>query len=227
MTQGRAVAGKLDSEAIVEAALRIFDLENDVDGLTIRRLAAELGVGTMTLYSYFRGKDEILDAMADHVLGRMEMPPPAADEDTATALRVVGHSFLAMLRSHPSVRRMLATRVTTSLESLRGAMEAVLDRLVNAGIPGPLAVQCYGFLITYAMGFASYQAPRPWGRGDDDDSIEARRRRRHFYLAMPATDFPRVLQLADHLVNLPSDDQFDFGLDAFIEAVLARIRASS
>lgn len=223
MARTRTVGGKLDPEVIIDAALRISDAENDLDGLTVRRLAAELGVGTMTLYSYFRGKDEILDAMADHVLGRMEMPPAAPDEDPATAMRVVAHSFLEMMRDHPSVIRMLATRVTTSTESLHGAMELVLDRLCAAGIPGPLAVECYGFLITYAIGFASYQSPRPWGRGDDDDSAEERRQRRHFYSAMPASDFPRVIELADHLVDLPSDKQFDFGLEAVIGAVMSRV----
>jgi AcrR family transcriptional regulator len=223
MARGRAVGGKLDPEVIIDAALRISDAENDLDGLTVRRLAAELGVGTMTLYSYFRGKDEILDAMADHVLGRMEMPPAMPDEDPATAMRVVAHTFLSMMRSHPSVIRMLATRVTTSRMSLRGAMEAVLDRLCAAGIPGPLAVECYGFLITYAIGFASYQSPRPWGRGGDAASAEERRQRLHFYSAMPADDFPRVIGLAEHLVELPSDRQFDFGLEAFVDSVVARL----
>ncbi|MGY1805816.1 TetR/AcrR family transcriptional regulator [Blastococcus sp. SYSU D00669] len=225
MPRTRTNGGKLDPEVIVDAALRISDEENDLDGLTVRRLAGELGVGTMTLYSYFRGKDEILDAMADHVLGRMEMPPAAPDEDPATAMRVVAHTFLAMMRSHPSVIRMLATRVTTSRTSLKGAMEAVLDRLQASGIPGPLAVEVYGFLITYAIGFASYQSPRPWGRGDDEDSAEQRRQRQHFYAAMPAGDFPRVVELAEFLVELPSDKQFDFGLEAFIDAVVARIPA--
>jgi AcrR family transcriptional regulator len=223
MARGRTVVGKLGPEVIIDAALRISDAENDLDGLTVRRLAAELGVGTMTLYSYFRGKDEILDAMADHVLGRMEMPPAAPEEDAATALRVVAHSFLRMMRSHPSVIRMLATRVTTSTTSLRGAMEAVLERLCAAGIPGPLAVECYGFLITYAIGFASYQSPRPWGRADDAESAEQRRQQLHFYSALPAPSFPRVIELAEHLVGLPSDKQFDFGLDAFVGAVVARI----
>ena len=223
MARGRSAGGKLDPDVIIDAALRISNEENDLEGLTVRRLAADLGVGTMTLYSYFRGKDEILDAMADHVLGRMEMPPAAPDEDPATALRVVAESFLVMMRSHPSVIRMLATRVTTSPVSLHGAMEVVLDRFCAAGIPGPLAVECYGFLITYAIGFASYQSPRPWGRGDDEASVEERRQRLHFYAAMPAPEFPRVIELAEHLVDLPSDKQFRFGLDAFIDSVVARL----
>ncbi|URN00973.1 TetR/AcrR family transcriptional regulator [Actinomadura madurae] len=68
-------ARTLTRERIVETAVRIGDSES-LDTLTVRRLAGELGVGAMTLYSYFRNKEEILDAMADHVLGGMELPPP-------------------------------------------------------------------------------------------------------------------------------------------------------
>jgi AcrR family transcriptional regulator len=209
----------LTPERIIDAALRISDSEGDLDRLTVRRLAADLEVGTMTLYSYFRSKDEILDAMADQVLGRMRLPAEP-DNGPAEALRTVGQAFFAMMREHPSVVRLLATRVTDSRTALRGAMEAVLQRLVDAGIPGRQAVQCYGFLITYAIGFASYQAPRQWGRSDDDMSTEQRRQRTHFYSALPIDDFTQVVQHAEDVAGLPSDEQFATGLEAFIDATV-------
>src|SRR5918999_5584598 len=113
----------LSAQRIIDAALRISDADGDLDRLTVRRLAADLGVGTMTLYSYFRSKDEILDGMADHVLGRMELPAAPAT-GPADALRTVGHAFLALMQEHPSVVRLLASRVTSSRTALRGAMEA-------------------------------------------------------------------------------------------------------
>jgi len=216
----------LTPERIIEAALRICDAEGDLDRLTVRRLAGDLEVGTMTLYSYFRSKEEILDAVADHVLGRMELPP-APDAGPAEALRTVGHAFLAMMREHPSVVRLLATRVTDSRTALRGAMEAVLRRMVDAGIPATQAVHCYGFLITYAMGFATYQAPRPYGRGTDAASAEERRQRMHFYAALPLEDFPLVVELAGDLSGLPSDEQFDRGLEAFIDATVHTLDRTS
>jgi len=47
-------------ERIADAALAVIDAEG-LDGLTVRRLAQELGVGTMTLYWYVQNKDEVLD----------------------------------------------------------------------------------------------------------------------------------------------------------------------
>lgn len=212
----------LTHSQITEAALRIADSGAGLDGLTVRRIARELGVGTMTLYSYFRSKDEILDSMADHVLGGMQLP--AADQEAPSdAIRVVAHAFFDLMRSHPSVARLFSTRVTTSLTAMRGAMEVVIARLVSAGIPGPMAVRCYGFLITYAIGFASYQNPRPWGLWDPAEQGELRRQRGHFYAALPRVEFPMMVELADTLVTLPSDEQFNFGVEAFISWVTVNL----
>lgn len=84
----------------------------------------------MTLYSYFRNKEEILDAMADHVLGGMEAPPAETD-DPLNILTGCGRTFRAMMLAHPCVARPLSTRVTDSINSLDGAMEDVLARVGN------------------------------------------------------------------------------------------------
>lgn len=224
---GRGRGAMLTPDKIITTALEIADADGDLDRLTVRRLASELGVGAMTLYSYFRSRDDILDAMADHVLGRMRLPT-AEPAGPAEAIREVGFAFLEMMRDHPTVVRLLGSRITDSRTALQGAMEAPLQRLVDAGIPGPLAVRCYGFLITYAIGFASYQVPRPWGRPveeDADEQGEARRQRVHVYSAMPIDAFPRMVELAEELVTLPSDDQFAHGLEAYVAATTAQLAA--
>ncbi|MEJ2869864.1 TetR/AcrR family transcriptional regulator [Actinomycetospora sp. OC33-EN08] len=207
----------------MDAALAIADSEADLDRLTVRRLAADLDVGVMTLYGYFRNKDEILDAMGDRILGSMAFPDEV-DTEPAAALRTLGLAFLAMMREHPSVVRLLATRVTDSPAALVGAMEGVLHRLAAAGITGPLAVRCYGFLITYALGFSAYETPRTWGRaGDAGDAAEARRRRSHFYAGLDRDRFPHTVDLAAELPALPTDEQFADGLDAWIAGVVTRV----
>ncbi|GAA4920656.1 TetR family transcriptional regulator [Actinomycetospora succinea] len=221
---GSAPAVALTADRIVDAALAIADQEADLDKLTVRRLAADLDVGVMTLYGYFRNKDEILDAMGDRILGSMDLPAEVETEPAA-ALRSLGHAFLAMMRDHPSVVRLLSTRVTDSPGALVNAMEGVLARLAAAGITGPLAVRCYGFLITYALGFAAYQAPRSWGQGQgqDDDRSEARRQRSHFYAGLSRDRFPHTVGLAEELPALPTDEQFADGLEAWIAGMVAQL----
>lgn len=204
----------LTRERIVETAVRIGDAEN-LDTLTVRRLAGELGVGAMTLYSYFRNKEEILDAMADHVLGGMEVPAAETD-DPVEVLMACGRAFRAMMLAHPCVVRLLSTRVTDSVDALDGAMENVLARLESAGLTGADATRAYGLLITYALGFSGYRTPRTWG-----DDPEARRQRRHFYAGLPADRFPSTVRLSPELPTLPSSEQFEFGLRLIAEGLAA------
>src|SRR5699024_4356793 len=109
------------------------DAEGDPNRLTMRSLAAQLDVGAMTLYTYFRNKDEILDGMADRVLG--ELVTPEDVHDPAGAVRSLAWAVLNVMREHPSVGRLLAARLTDSEDALYGSMEIPLRRLVDAGIP--------------------------------------------------------------------------------------------
>jgi AcrR family transcriptional regulator len=210
----------IDRDQIIEAATRIAD-EEGIDALTIRRLAADVGTGAMTLYSYFRNKEEILDGIADHVLGGFRLPP-AEETERAAVVRTLASAFLQMMREHPSIVRLFTTRVTTSPESLRGAMELVVGRLREAGFGGHEAVQLYGLVMHYTLGFASYQAPRQWGKPDHPDVEELQRQRRHFYSALPLADFPNLVALAGDVTTLPSDEQFLFGLECLIDGFLRK-----
>ncbi|QOC93412.1 TetR/AcrR family transcriptional regulator [Micromonospora craniellae] len=209
---------KLSREDIIVAALEMSDAAPDLDAVTIRSLAHRLNVGTMTLYGYFRSKEDLLDAVADHVMGTLRMPD-VPDESPGEAIRAVADAFLDLMSEHPSVVALLATRTTRSRDSMRVAMEAVLRRLVSAGLPAPLATQCYGFLIQHAIGYTTYRAPRPWGWASTPEVQELRRQQEHFYAALPVTDFPLVVEWASELVLLPAQETYNFAVDALVARV--------
>ena len=66
---------RLSRERVVEAALAIADADG-LGALTIRSLAAELGVKPMSVYYHVANKDEILAALVDVVFGEIELPVP-------------------------------------------------------------------------------------------------------------------------------------------------------
>ena len=68
---------KLDLDAVVEAAIALAD-EQGLAAVTMRALAARLGVSAMTLYGYVPGRDELLDLMLDLLYARMGRPPWSA-----------------------------------------------------------------------------------------------------------------------------------------------------
>ncbi|MBE1485339.1 TetR/AcrR family transcriptional regulator [Plantactinospora soyae] len=69
---------KLSVERIVRAAIEVADAEG-LAGLSMRRVADELGVTAMSLYTYVPSKAELIDVMVDTV--HAEEPRPAGSEE--------------------------------------------------------------------------------------------------------------------------------------------------
>jgi len=77
-------------EQIAQVAFEIADLEG-FDAVSMRRVARELGAGTMTLYSYVRTKDELVALMDDQLMGELLV----SEEEMARPWPV---AFVAILR---------------------------------------------------------------------------------------------------------------------------------
>jgi AcrR family transcriptional regulator len=94
-------------DEIAQAAVRIADREG-FDALSMRRLAAALDAGTMTLYHYVRTKDELLTLVLDEIMG--EVVVPAGEEipsDWRAALRMIAERSRASLERHPWILDMM------------------------------------------------------------------------------------------------------------------------
>jgi len=65
----------LDVNEVVATGIRLADSDG-LAAASMGRVAKELGVGTMTLYTYVPSKDELLELMVDQVLGERELPGP-------------------------------------------------------------------------------------------------------------------------------------------------------
>jgi AcrR family transcriptional regulator len=86
---------------IAAAAVRIADAEG-FGALSMRRLAGELGAGTMTLYHYVRTKDELLTLVTDSVMGEVVVPPDEPlPADWRAAVTVLANRSRAALLRHP------------------------------------------------------------------------------------------------------------------------------
>jgi AcrR family transcriptional regulator len=86
-------------QAIVGAALALADSDGVV-AVTMRGVAERLGLGTMTLYSYVGGKDELIDRMVDAVVGEMLVPEPMPP-DWRGALRAIALRTHDVFARHP------------------------------------------------------------------------------------------------------------------------------
>ena len=84
-------------EEIAVAAVHIADTEG-LDALSMRRLAAELDAGTMTLYHYVRTKDELLTLALDQVMAEVLVPGPLPSDWRDAMVLIASASRRALLR---------------------------------------------------------------------------------------------------------------------------------
>jgi AcrR family transcriptional regulator len=211
--------GRLVSrEQIVALAISLGD-QQGLD-FSVRQLAEGLNIGTMTLYSYFSSKDEILDAMADKLLGALTVPLEEG-ADFEEILHATAEAYRDLFRRHPSALRLLATRATGKSDVAAGGMNETLAALRSAGLDAPTAVKVMGVIVQYTLGFSTYQMARPWGWPDaDPESVRVRTLR---YESSNAVAFPHVVEAAAELTQLPTEAQFEFGLNAIARGLRAAV----
>ncbi|MFF2494336.1 TetR/AcrR family transcriptional regulator [Agromyces sp. NPDC058064] len=217
--QGASEAG-LSRQRVVVEAIRLADREG-ADGLSMRRLAGSLGAGAMSLYRYVASKEELLDAMIDLVFEEIELPPRAADWQSAMRRRA--ESARQVLARHPWAIGLMESRTSPGPANLRHR-EAVTACLRTAGFPVVMATHANWLLDSYVYGFALQEANLP---GDSAEALSDLAE--HVFLPqLPPDEFPYLNESAAALVAAGYDPagEFAFGLDLVLGA-LERLRASA
>ncbi|MFJ8717806.1 TetR/AcrR family transcriptional regulator [Streptomyces violaceus] len=144
----------LTLDRIVEAAVQVADAEG-LGGLSMRRVAAELGTGTMSLYRYVPGKGELLDLMLDRVQ-RPTGEPAGPGGGWRAALEAVARENLALYRRHPWLLQVNQSRPILGPSALDG-MERVLTRIRPMGLTDPELVSVIIMIDGYVVGAARTQ----------------------------------------------------------------------
>src|SRR5205823_341014 len=92
---------------IAAAAMAVADAEG-VDAVTMRRVADELGAGTMTLYHYVRSKDELIALVVDQMMGELLIPDDEMPDDWREAFAAIGRRSREAFRRHVWIHEMIA-----------------------------------------------------------------------------------------------------------------------
>lgn len=210
----------LSKERVVAEAMRLADQEG-VDGLSMRRLASELGAGAMSLYHYVANKDNLLDAMIDVVFSEIDLPDPR--QDWRTAMRARALSARQVLAAHPWAISQMEARTTPGPANLRHR-EAVLGCLRGAGFSVVMATHANWMLDSYLYGHALQEASLPF-----DTVEEFTQATEEVYLPqLPPEEFPYLAGSAEELLAAGDDpaEEFAYGLDVILDALEARRTAS-
>lgn len=141
-------APALTQERIVAAALALVDADG-LAGLTTRRLGEALGVQAMSIYHHFPSKQHLLDALVDHALAAIVLPP--AGPDPAERVRRLAYAWRAEAHRHPKLYPLLAAHRLDTPTGVR-FIESVLA-LIEALVPErELAARHFRVYGYYLMG---------------------------------------------------------------------------
>ncbi len=220
---------RLSRARIVAQAVGILDADG-VRGLSMRRVASELGVTAGSLYWYVDTKDELLELALDEVLGETlaEVRAGGGAEpsgDWRSALGALARRQRAMLLRHPWVLSGLSGRPSLGPNAL-ALSEAGLTILAGAGFAGPDLDAALSAVTDHVLG--AVVAETSWRAALEPAGGAARwRERAAEYLSRVADEHPllgaRMSAAGEVDAGRESERRFGFALDCLLDGLEARL----
>lgn len=193
------------------AALRIVD-ENGLDALSMRSLASSLGTGPMTLYNYYRDRDELNTLLVEAVLSEVALP--GEQEDWRDETKAILYGMWRAISAHPSVIPLVLTRRTSHAVTLSVA-EALLRALARSGATPDVLLAAFRTLNGFVVGLAQAQLANAPGGELDLHVSEAE--------ALSPEQFPRLREIASVAAKTHSEVELGNGIDLILAGMDVRI----
>jgi AcrR family transcriptional regulator len=211
---GPKARGTLSRQLILRTALRVIDAEG-MEALSMRRLAAELGVFPTALYHHVENKDALLRGVVALALAEVELAGQdgnSAGRAWADRLRALGRAFRRLAGAHPRLFPHLVFFPEATLEEY-GVYEALYRILEDAGLSPAAVVRASTLVFAYATGFTLAEVSGTLGpltHAERDDLA-----------ALPPGRFPTTHRLMGRLAAVDLDADFEFGLDVIVSGLAA------
>jgi TetR/AcrR family tetracycline transcriptional repressor len=206
---------QLTRQRVVTEALAVI-AHDGAQALTMRRLAARLGVVPGALYHHVRNKQQLQDLVLDNVLAEVDLhldPSQAWPQQ----LKVLAHRLRQVLEAHPGIAGILKTRDPLGPHSLALA-EAFLSPLQTAGFADRQAGLAFFLLVDYTIGVAvSTPATSVNEQRVRDPAI--RTQLHEFFRSLPPDRFPALVALGEHVWVDNRDERFTAGLQVLADGL--------
>ena len=208
---------QLTREQVVTAAIELADRDG-IGSISMRRLAQELGVEAMSLYTHVRSKDDLLDGMVDAVISMI--PAEADAADWRASLRRMALGARGVMLRHPWAPGTIETRTAPGPAGM-AYVNAVLGILREGGFSIAQAHHALHILGSRMLGFT---------QAVFDDSVdpdaEAASLPDEFVAAFPyAAEMALAVTHGGALGPCDDDGEFEFALDFILDG-LHRLRRS-
>jgi AcrR family transcriptional regulator len=206
---------QLTRERVVAEALAVI-AQDGVQALTMRSLAARLGVVPGALYHHVRNKEQLQDLVLDGVLAEVDYHVDPTQPWTEQ-ITVLAQRLREVLEQHPGVAGLLKTRDPLGPHSLALA-EAFLAPLQTAGFGDRDAGLAFFLLLDYTIGFAvSSPVTSVNEQRVRDQAI--RTQLHEFFRSLPPDRFPALVALGEHVWVDNRDQRFTAGLQVLVDGL--------
>ncbi len=200
----------LQPETVVQAALELLDTEG-LENVTLRRLAAKLGVQAPALYWHFKNKQDILDDMAQAILLSKPLTdalaPPADPGAWAEWLRQMAHALRQALLSRREGARVVAGAGLGRAPMLAELAEQTIRVLHAAGFDLDTANRTSITIEAYTFGFVIEEqaAPPPTLLPEAQARLAAK--------------FPMIAAAMDTWQTSSPAESFDWGIRVILQGL--------
>ncbi len=209
----------LSRDRVLTGAITVADA-GGIGALTIRTLAAELGVKPMSVYHYVANKDEIIDAIVDLVFGEIDLPRPGNDWRPEMRRRAI--SARRVLGRHPWAIPLLQSRTSPGPATL-SHHNAFIGTLFQAGFSVRLTAHAFALVDSYVYGFALSENALPIHGPEPVADTAASMMAQYFTEA-----YPYLLRFTTEHVMAPGYDfgeEFEYGLNLILDALATSLGA--
>ncbi|HEY7429313.1 MAG TPA: TetR/AcrR family transcriptional regulator C-terminal domain-containing protein [Streptosporangiaceae bacterium] len=216
----------LTREAIVEAAITVADAEG-LDAVSLRRVSAELGARTMSLYSHIASKQDLLDLMLDEILGEF-IVPGKIPADWRAALRGIARQSRATGLRHPWLGALIAQRPRLGPNGIAHA-EQSLAALASLAVDDQTKRVILTTVDDYTLGrvqreIAALELPKRQGVTDSTWRAEAAA---YLERVVASGEYPYLAGAGGTSIIGEQDPErtFEAGLDLLIAGVATTVAA--
>ncbi|MFW5415203.1 TetR/AcrR family transcriptional regulator C-terminal domain-containing protein [Nocardiopsis sp. CNT-189] len=209
----------LTPEVITDKALEVLDRDG-LDSLSMRKVAAELGVAVSALYVHVRDKEELLQVMYERVYSGFRVPEPDA-EKWRSQVKEMARELRGILRSHRDMARISMGRFPSGPEMIM-QLERMFALFLAAGLPVPLAAKA-GDMLSLLVEGVVLEDDMWHGQGIREYTGKDAGEVGDYFSRLPADRFPTLALHGGELLSGSADERFELFLDVFISGLEAQL----
>ncbi len=206
LSRGRPRDNGLTRDRVLVEALALIDRDG-LEALTMRRLAADLGVSPMALYNHVRNKQDLLQGVASVILTQVSFS--SDHPDWRERIRAGFRKLRRICLAHAGAVRIMET-VDEAPLAIFSLMEVTLAALEEIGTSTEEAMRAYFLLTNFTLGQVAYELHGPF------PALNPVEVGRHQPFAQAG--FPHVERTA-LIANWDFDAAFEFGLSVILSGL--------